>query len=78
MINWWKNLNGTDKILVMLSLFMLAFIITVFIIFVKVGSEPSTLITVVGGAVIAELLALLVNKANKRKQEILKKDKCNE
>ncbi len=74
MINWWKNLNGTDKILTILSIFMLLFVIAILVIFVITKDEPSTLITVIGGAVIVEILALAKLKTDKRKQEILEKD----
>ncbi len=62
-------MNGTDKILTMLGLFMLLFVGIILWIFYKVNSEPSTLIAVVGGAVIAEIIALCKLKAGKQRQK---------
>lgn len=68
-------MNGTDKILLILGTFMLLFVAAVLWLFYKVGSEPSTLIAVVGGAVIAEIIVLCKLKAGKRRLNMDKTDK---
>ena len=60
-------MNGTDKILTIIAVFMLLFVAAVLWLFYKVGSEPSTLIAVVGGAIIAEIIALCKLKAGKKR-----------
>ena len=60
-------MNGTDKILLILGIFMLLFVIAVLWLFHEQGNEPSTLIAVVGGAVIAEIIALCKLKSGKRR-----------
>lgn len=68
-------MNKIDKILIIMAVFMVFFVAAVFYVFVKVGSEPSTLIAVVGGAVIAEIIALCKIKVGKQRIEL--KDKEN-
>lgn len=68
-------MNGTDKILAILGIFMFLFVAAVLWLFYKVGSEPSTLIAVVGGAIIAEIVALCKLKAGKRRLNMDKTDK---
>ena len=54
--------NKIDKILLILGSFMLLFVLACLWLFHEHGSEPSTLITVIGGAVIAEVIALCAIK----------------
>jgi hypothetical protein len=68
-------MNGTDKILAILGTFMLLFVITILCLFHEHGNEPSTLIAVVGGAVIAEIIALCKLKSDKRQLNADKEEK---
>lgn len=68
-------MNGTDKILLILGVFMLLFTAAVLWLFYKTSSEPSTLIAVVGGAVIAEIIALCKLKSGKKRLNMDKTDK---
>jgi uncharacterized integral membrane protein len=61
-------MNGTDKILIILGVFMLCFTAAVLWLFYKTSSEPTVLITVVGGAIVAELVALFKLKAEKKRK----------
>lgn len=67
-------MNGTDKILLILGIFMLLFVIAVLWLFHEQGNEPSTLIAVVGGAIIAEIIALCKLKAGKRRLKMDEQD----
>jgi len=67
-------MNGTDKILTIMAIFMLLFVAAILWLFYKTSSEPSTLIAVVGGAVIAEIIALCKLKAGKKRLEMRDKD----
>lgn len=60
-------MSKTNKILLALSIFMVIFVSVVLWIFYKTSAEPSVLITVVGGAVITEIVALCKLKTQKRK-----------
>lgn len=67
-------MNGTDKILLILGIFMLFFVIAVLWLFYEKGGEPSTLIAVVGGAIIAEIVALCKLKSGKKRLNMDKQD----
>ena len=67
-------MNGTDKILLILGIFMLLFVIAVLWLFHEQGNEPSTLIAVVGGAIIAEIIALCKLKSGKKRLNMDKQD----
>lgn len=60
-------MSKTNKILLALSIFMLIFVSVVLWIFYETGNEPGVLITVVGGAVVTEIIALCKLKTQKRK-----------
>jgi ABC-type protease/lipase transport system fused ATPase/permease subunit len=70
-------MNGTDKILAILGAFMLLFVIAILFLFHEHGNEPSTLIAVVGGAIIAEIAALCKIKTDKRQLDAEKEEKAS-
>lgn len=66
-------MNKIDKILIMLGIFLVLFVAAILAVFVLTeGNEPTALVTVVGGALIAEVLALCKIKAGKQREKLEK------
>lgn len=62
-------MKTTDKILIILGVFMLLFITAVLWIFVRIGNEPAVLVGGVTAAVVGEIIALLQIRREKEKRK---------